>query len=172
MTFEEFLIRKKIDPVQLKTAEPELFSEFNNHYGQMGAKSFDHSKKFWFNKLRRAYHLKEEPKSAKDVVEVNQLASQAEPLISPTLEATGYKPRFKTGAKPPSAEPTTAGENQDEPAVAKPAYKLGFKPPISEFTEEHKSEEKTENITSEEPPKPAYKPKFKPSVTKPPENAD
>lgn len=62
MTFEEFLIKKKIDPVQLKNTEQALFSEFSSNFNEMGEKSFDHSKKFWFNKLRRANPLKEVPK--------------------------------------------------------------------------------------------------------------
>lgn len=101
MTFEEFIAKKKIDLAQFKTAEPGLFSEFQNHYSQMGAKSFDHSKKFLFNKLRRTYHLKEEPKPAivQEPVEVNKIASQAEPLLSPTVAATVYTPRFRGGGK-------------------------------------------------------------------------
>ena len=84
MTFEEFLVKKKIDLAQFKTAEPGLFLEFESHYSQMGEKSFDHSKKFLFNKLRRAYHLKEEPKPlvAQEKIEVNEIASQAEPLCT------------------------------------------------------------------------------------------
>ena len=68
MTFEEFFIKKKIDLVQLKSAEPGLFSEFKSHFELMGEKSFDQVKKFWFNKLRRSYHLKEEPKPAKETI--------------------------------------------------------------------------------------------------------
>ena len=94
MTFEEFLLKKKIYPAQLQLAESALFSEFNSHFNQMGEKSFDHSKKFWFNKLRRLYHLKEEPKAPKEANGINRLASQAEPLISPTIQATGYTPKF------------------------------------------------------------------------------
>jgi len=172
MTFEEFLIKKKIDPIQLITAEPALFSEFNNHYGQMGEKSFDHSKKFWFNKLRRAYHLKEEPKPAKEIVEINQLASQAEPLISPTLEATGYKPRFRSSASSLPAAPTQPDEKTASSGISKPAYKPRFKAPISESAEEKKTQEKTENTISEEPPEASYKPRFKPSIVKPPQKED
>ena len=102
MTFEEFLTKKKIDLIQFKSAEPVLFSEFRDHYNQMGAKSFDHSKKFLFNKLRRSYQLKEEPKPipVKEAIEVNELASQAETLLSPTVEATIYTPRFKPSSIP------------------------------------------------------------------------
>ena len=163
MTFEEFLIKKKIDAVQLKTAEPALFSEFNNHYDQMGEKSFDHSKKFWFNKLRRFYHLKEEPKPAKEIVEINQLASQAEPLISPTLQATGYRPRFKSGVSDPAVN-TQPAENTEASPV-KPAYKPRFKaqaPP----QEKSLAEEIENDIKSDEQPKPAYKPRFRAQIIK------
>lgn len=57
MTFEEFFHKKKIDLLALKQAEPALFEEFKNHYEQMGEKSFDHTKKYWFNKLRRGFPI-------------------------------------------------------------------------------------------------------------------
>ena len=163
MTFEEFLIKKKIDAVQLKAAEPALFSEFNNHYDQMGEKSFDHSKKFWFNKLRRSYHLKEEPKPAKEIVEINQLASQAEPLISPTLVATGYRPRFKSQVSEPAAN-TQPAENTEASPV-KPAYKPRFKAQVPP-QEKSLAEEIEKDIKSDEQPKPAYKPRFRAQIIK------
>ncbi|WP_411275396.1 hypothetical protein [Daejeonella sp.] len=126
MTFEEFIIKKKIDLAEFKTAEPELFFEFQNHFQQMGAKSFDHSKKFLFNKLRRAYHLKEEPKPAieSQVIEVNKIASQAEPLLSPTVEATVYTPRFRAGG---IAKPAQNTEKPDAVKSDKPVYTPRFK---------------------------------------------
>jgi hypothetical protein len=63
MTFEEFFIKKKIDLDALHKAEPALYEEFKLHYAEMGPKSFDHTKKYWFNNLRKLYHLKEEPKT-------------------------------------------------------------------------------------------------------------
>mgnify|MGYP001410721695 CR=1 FL=1 len=78
MTFEEFLIKKKIDAIQLKAKEQAFFSEFESHFLQMGEKSFDHSKKFWFNKLRRAYHLKEEPKPVKEEVKTVETPASAQ----------------------------------------------------------------------------------------------
>lgn len=60
MTFEEFFLKKKIDLVELKKNESKLYEKFYSHYEQMGPKSFDHTKKFWFNKLRRKYPLKKE----------------------------------------------------------------------------------------------------------------
>ena len=131
MTFEEFLLKKKIDPAKFQVAEPTLFSEFNSHFQQMGEKSFDHSKKFWFNKLRRTYHLKEEPKIPKEVNEINQLASQAGPLISPTIQATGYTPRYKPKVASAESESTNpVSISADEKLQEKPVYKPRFTPRI------------------------------------------
>ena len=57
MTFEEFFSKKKINLTELKKAEPILYADFQSHYEQMGEKSFDYTKKYWFNKLRRTYPL-------------------------------------------------------------------------------------------------------------------
>lgn len=64
MTFEEFFQKKKIDLVALGTERPALLDEFRKHFEAMGEKSFDHTKKYWFNKLRRAYPLDSPRKSA------------------------------------------------------------------------------------------------------------
>ncbi len=88
MTFEEFFQKKKIDLVQLELNEKELFEEFRAHYEVMGPKSFDHTKKFRFNKLRLKYPLKEEP------------VKKAEPSAE-GAEKTAYKPMFRRpGAAP------------------------------------------------------------------------
>lgn len=181
MTFEEFLIKKKIDLAQFQNAEPVLFSEFRKHYSHMGPKSFDHTKKFLFNKLRRAYHLKEEPKPlpAKDVIEVNEIASQAEPLLSPTIEATVYTPRFRAGgtAKKENAEsPKLKSESESESKEqasgnqAKPAYTPRFKPQPAKSPEAIPAEEA--KATSSEPAKTAFKPRFKPGMTGTPPKED
>lgn len=164
MTFEEFLIKKKIDPALLENAEPSLFSEFRNQYDQMGGKSFDHSKKFWFNKLRRSYHLAEVPKPALHS-EAVPLTEQAQaPASPPVTGTTGYTPRFKAKITSEAAAPDIIPP-EAEPAP-KPAYKPRFKaaaPPVQDNPD--KKEEAGENAP--EPPKPVYKPRFKPKVTKP-----
>src|ERR1700761_885757 len=103
MDFEEFFAKKKIDLAALGKAEPGLLSEFRTHFEQMGEKSFDHTKKYWFNKLRLSYHLAPELKEEKVAI-ANPLAEQT---ITETLSETsapasvGFKPRFKAGmAKP------------------------------------------------------------------------
>src|SRR3569833_862171 len=99
MTFDEFFTKKKIDLTALGKAEPALFSEFRSHFEQMGEKSFDHTKKYWFNKLRLQYHLAPEVKEEK-VRTANPLAEQT---ITETLEEgppaqkVGFTPRFKAG---------------------------------------------------------------------------
>jgi hypothetical protein len=110
MTFEEFLIKKKIDPVQLKNAEQDFFNEFKSHFNEMGEKSFDHSKKFWFNKLRRANPLPEEIKVEPKIEESRNTISEQKVALSSLPEngnkivnqqeesekpKTAFKPRFK-----------------------------------------------------------------------------
>jgi hypothetical protein len=151
MTFEEFFKKKKIDLGLLKVAEPVLFAEFESHYTQMGEKSFDHTKKYWFNQLRRIYHTPEEIKVEKVIIE-NQLAEQTiTDSITEKVETTpapkvGFVPRFKAGLTKPVEEAAT-------PAEAKP---------------ETPKEEENPAATGEAP-KPAvgFKPRFKAGVTKP-----
>jgi hypothetical protein len=184
MTFEEFLIKKKIDPVQLKNTEQALFSEFNSHFNEMGEKSFDHSKKFWFNKLRRANPLKEEPKpetitTASPISSIN-LAAKTPPSKEDQIqkeevggEVTNPKPAFKPRFKaniitPPQEQHTDAVSSIQAEAVdpekPKPAYKPRFKAAVP-VTEEPKVENNTEDIPEQIIlPKPAYKPRFKPAM--------
>jgi len=164
MTFEEFFKKKKIDLVQLKVAEPVLFAEFENHYAQMGEKSFDHTKKYWFNNLRRLYHTPEEVKVEKVKIE-NPLAEQTiTESITEKVEASpapkvGFTPRFKAGATKPASEatPETPKEERTSPAV------------VGVVTDNPVTEDNS--AASEEAPKPkvGFTPRFKAGVTKPAE---
>jgi len=172
MTFEEFFRKKRIDLAALGKAEPALLSEFKTHFEQMGEKSFDHTKKYWFNKLRLTYHLAPEPRVEKVIIE-NALAEQT---ITDVLSETtpppanvGFKPRFKPGmgkpAEVPPAEEKTP-EESTEPTVPPPAN-VGFKPrfkagvtkpaePAAEQTEEPKTDPPIEDKPAESTePKPA-----------------
>lgn len=57
MSFEEFFNKKKINLVLFEKEEPELLLKLKSEYEEMGPKSFDHSKKFWFNKWRLKYRV-------------------------------------------------------------------------------------------------------------------
>lgn len=135
MTFEEFLIKKKIDAVQLKAKEQTFFSEFESHFFQMGEKSFDHSKKFWFNKLRRAYHLKEEPKPAKEEAKIEEIPASAQEKPATEVinqEKSAYVPRFKAAIKvTEKVEDTNLNKEPESDEKAKPVYKPRFKPGLT-----------------------------------------
>ncbi|MBC8052060.1 MAG: hypothetical protein H7Y13_03250 [Sphingobacteriaceae bacterium] len=157
MTFEEFFAKKKVDLVQFEKAEPVLYTEFKSHFGAMGGKSFDHTKKFWFNKLRRLYHLTL-PEKAVTQVET-AIASQAEPLSSPTIEQKpAFTPRFKS-ANINKTEQTPEPEQETKP-VAKPAFRPRNIPAKAPETTTSESETPAS-------PAPAKTPGFKPRNIKP-----
>ncbi|HEY4327957.1 MAG TPA: hypothetical protein VGN20_28495 [Mucilaginibacter sp.] len=175
MTFEEFFSKKRIDLLALNKAEPALFSEFKTHFHQMGEKSFDHTKKYWFNKIRRQFPLAPEVKTEKVHI-ANPLAEQTitESLIeavapSPKL---GFVPKFKMGNMPkPAANEDKKDEVADAPipenkpaesAEPKAAYVPKFKmKPKVETTESKPEADSTPTLSENTDPKPAYVPKFK-----------
>lgn len=141
MTFDEFFKKKRIDLTALQQAEPVLFSEFKAHFEQMGEKSFDHTKKYWFNKIRRQFPLAAEVKTDKPHI-ANPIAEQTiTESLTDIASATqspkvGFVPRFKAPGIPTSAvDDRKEGVPPDthitgspapvEPAASKPA---GFVP--------------------------------------------
>jgi hypothetical protein len=183
MLFEEFFKKKKINLQTFEQAEPALFSEFKIHYEQMGEKSFDHTKKYWFNKLRLRFPAPPEVKVEKVAIE-NPLAEQTitESLIESSFPPPniGFKPKFKAGMTKP-AEPTPEESKQETPS-ATPPPNIGFKPkfragvtkpaepvPNTEpATEPEKPAESSEQATNA--PALGFKPKFKAGITKPAES--
>jgi hypothetical protein len=140
MTFEEFFKKKRIDLAALEQGEATLFSEFKTNYEQVGEKSFDHTKKYWFNKLRRQFPLAIEVKTEKAHI-ANPLAEQTitESLSETSIEnpspKLGFVPKFRTGNMPKSVvipeEKTeeisnTTTEKPGEGVEVKPAYKPRF----------------------------------------------
>ncbi|WP_342646214.1 hypothetical protein [Mucilaginibacter sp. CSA2-8R] len=190
MLFEEFFKKKKISLDALQQGDPGLFSEFKLHYEQMGEKSFDHTKKFWFNKLRHQYPLPPEIKAEKLRSE-NQIAEQtvADTLTEPSPQTQapklGFTPKFKTQAAPPmppvtetpKAEPAAADkppkEGVDKPAAYKPRFQAKNIP--AKPADNIGNDEPDENATAlpnapvgEQPEAPAkigFKPRFKAGVT-------
>lgn len=151
LTFDEFMKKKKIDLIAMQQGEPALFDEFKKHYSEMGEKSFDHTKKYWFNKLRRQYHLAPEIPAEK-LRNENKLAEQTitDTLTSPpaanapseeqpaTYQAkpkVGFTPKFRAANAPKPEEdaqqPQAEHPAEDTPSKEKPAAappKLGFTP--------------------------------------------
>ena len=191
MTFEEFFKKKRIDLTALDAGESSLFIELKNHFEQMGEKSFDYTKKYWFNKLRRQFPLAIELKTEKPHI-ANPLAEQTiteslteavTPLPSPKL---GFVPKFKAGNMPkPAVSPDEKNdersgapviestESPSETAAAPPSPKLGFvpkfkagnmpKPAVSanEKKDEPLSAPAVENAPAEEPAE--SRPAYKPT---------
>ncbi|MEO7213799.1 hypothetical protein [Mucilaginibacter sp.] len=180
MTFEEFFQKKRIDLTSLQVGEPALFFEFKTHFEQMGEKSFDHTKKYWFNKLRLLYHLAPEQKPEKMHLE-NRLAEQT---ILETLTESIPEPSKPVeskvesqGSKGEETE-TIAESSTPKPAGFKPRFNPKMVAPKAE-TKEGKVVEPTQPgatpvaatpVSSAEPlaPKPAgFKPRFNAKVMAP-----
>ena len=186
MTFEEFFKKKRIDLTALEQGEAALFSEFKTHFEQMGEKSFDHTKKYWFNKLRRQFPLAIEVKTEKPHI-ANPLAEQtiteslSETVIETPPPRLGFVPKFKAGNM---AKPTENVDHKkespattDETAPATSSQKLGFVPKFkaANMLKDDKSVDDKKEVPPNTPPaesapeekpvenseaKPTYKPRF------------
>ncbi|WP_286843328.1 MULTISPECIES: hypothetical protein [Sphingobacterium] len=182
MTFEEFFIKKKIDLKALKAADEPLFEEFKAHYSAMGEKSFDHSKKCWFNKLRKSFHLaEEETVIAKPVEKQVTPDASSETSSIPTAKPAGFKPRFKApyAAVKDEAQATSKQEIADSaestpdsiPTGFKPRFKAGVTKAPDAAASTPASEETTDEATTAAPKPTGFKPRFKAGVTKAPDAA-
>ena len=182
MTFEEFFIKKKIDLKALKAADEPLFEEFKAHYSAMGEKSFDHSKKFWFNKLRKSFHLaEEETVIAKPVEKQVTPDASSETSSIPTAKPAGFKPRFKapSAAVKDEAQATSKQEIADSAESTPDSIPTGFKPrfkaPSAAVKDEAQATSKQEIADSAESTPDSiptgFKPRFKAGVTKAPDPA-
>ncbi|EOR93230.1 hypothetical protein ADIARSV_3649 [Arcticibacter svalbardensis MN12-7] len=155
MTFEEFFTKKRINLELMAEADPTLYTEFKSHFNLMGEKSFDHSKKFWFNKLRHLYHLAIVPKDKPVVIEPN-LAAQAEPLQSPTIEIT--QPVAKPGFKPRHLKAPSLISDEVKDPDARPGTNAVTDPFAAAISKIDEAE------GSIEVKKPAFKPRFSSKV--------
>jgi hypothetical protein len=77
MTFEEYLISKKIDGVAFQATEPALWNEWNKLFEQMSPSSFTSQKLYLINPIRRKYQLKVE------VTETPKPIVAAKPVMKP-----------------------------------------------------------------------------------------
>ncbi len=181
LTFDEFFKKKRIDLIALQQAEAALFAEFKVHYEQMGEKSFDHTKKYWFNKIRRKFPLAPEVKTEKAHT-ANPLAEQTiteslgEQAPAASTPKVGFTPKFRAAGIP---KPATEDKKEELPpvlnmpveqpaenAAAKPAgfvprFKMKPKPATEEIAPEADNIPQATENAEPEAPKPAYIPKFK-----------
>src|SRR5690606_35661532 len=166
VTFEEFFTKKKIDVSLLQADNRPLYDDFRLHYALMGEKSFDHTKKFWFNKLRRQYPL---PKAAPEQAERADTQGQADRQRTNTVAAPLQKEETSehTSGGPTSAtRQNVLSDSQNKPTGFKPRFKSGV---TNSAEPQSPAEQKSDAATQQDNPvsKPAgFKPRFKPGVTK------
>lgn len=173
MTFEEFFQKKKIDLLVFGSERPALLAEFREHFEAMGEKSFDHTKKYWFNKLRKSYPLKElpAPKTATRPAAAPSTSAPAASGAGGTASnppKPGFKPRFKAGKTAVTPKPEQPGLQQpgpEQPGLQQPGPQ---QPAQKESPDTNKEDPHSVKAEGEQPksPKPAYKPRFKPGVTR------
>lgn len=58
MTFEEYLLSKKIEENQFKQREPSRYAEWKTEFEVMHPESFTTRKKFLINEIRRKYLMR------------------------------------------------------------------------------------------------------------------
>ena len=178
MTFEEFFIKKRINLTLLQRAEPDLYEEFRVHYSQMGEKSFDHIKKYWFNRLRKDFLLEvvETPKSSGTADIVERAVGEDKKRIegrgsaeAAKVGSLGFKPRFKAGTV--SEKKMDKPEVVETPASSPPTEKvpgasgqLGFKPRFKAGSIAAKNKPETEEAVVTTKPV-GFKPRFKAGKT-------
>lgn len=85
MTFEEYLVGKKIDPVLFREGEPALWSSWERDFAQLHPASFTAQKLYLINTLRRKYHLKVSTPQAGHVPAAEKPANKpsARPIVRP-----------------------------------------------------------------------------------------
>src|SRR5690606_6372147 len=184
VTFEDFFAKKKIDLKALKDDNQELYQEFYAHYHVMGEKSFDHTKKFWFNKLRKSYKLHEpeqlEKKAKPESLVDDSTASPVHVTLkkentsdTETSKPAGFKPRFKSSltkttpsAEENSTQESTPSETTDanKPAGFKPRFKAGVTK-TTPSAEENSTQESTPSETTDANKPAGFKPRFKAGIT-------
>ena len=84
MTFEEYLVSKKIDSKGFKESEPERWEEWSTLFSMVHPNNFTTQKLNLINSIRRKYKLKEE--------EIVSDKASAKPAAKPVMRP---KPKFK-----------------------------------------------------------------------------
>ncbi len=163
LTFADFFAKKKIDIKALKKADPELYQEFASHYELMGEKSFDHSKKFWFNKLRKNFLLEEVVVNASPQTPMQDTARTPLKVEGTSSKPAGFRPKIKIALNNTTSEANAKGENEASGELeTKSTYQAKHKPQSA--TEIAPSAEKPEATRHEEvttAPPSGFKPRFK-----------
>lgn len=152
MTFEEYCIKKKIDPENFRKNEPDKWSSFSRIFDQVSENSFTQQKKFLLNDLRKSYPYIEKEKE----IGVSSVESESKPVSSrPKIKPNIVKKEKESGDQ--SLESGEEKKSVNKPASAKPKIKPIIKPVV-------KKEEERSMEGGEEKKAASVKPKIKPII--------
>jgi hypothetical protein len=181
MTFEEFFLKKKIDLNKLKQANDGLYTQFKSHFTLMGEKSFDHTKKYWFNRLRKDFRLSEEEEERlkalnQKIVAPTAVEAKAAETEAVAAKPTGFKPKFKAASLAPketqtpeeektASEPVSGTATVAKPAGFKPRFKAGATPIKNEEVKSEEPQAIPETQESKSSAPVGFKPRFKAGAT-------
>jgi hypothetical protein len=84
MTFQEYCLKKKIDPELFQKSDPSRYQEWERIFDQVHPDSFTEQKKFLINETRRKYLLKE--KDTAQAPEAEKPKTAARPVFKPKLQ--------------------------------------------------------------------------------------
>jgi hypothetical protein len=82
VTWEEYLISKKIDSATFRQAEPERWQNWQREFEQINPNSFTSQKLYLINPIRRKYPLKAGP----EIKTAEPAASRPKPVIRPKFK--------------------------------------------------------------------------------------
>jgi hypothetical protein len=172
VSFEEYLLSKKIDSASFKSSESLLWQTWEVEFNQMHPQSFTSQKLYLINPIRLRYPLKVEKVNLEAQEIEKPIVAQASEVSKPAIpKPTVVKPKL-----PPAPKPNEGGEeNASEvkkpakPVMAKPVLaKPKLTPPASSAGTNSRDEEVEKPISKPAMPKPVLaKPKMvvpKPSV--------
>lgn len=91
MSFEDYLVEKKIDTNAFQSGEPERWKEWNTIFVELSPASFTAQKLYLINPIRRKYPLK-------NISEPRKTEATAE-SIRPDQKPAGVKPVFRPKMK-------------------------------------------------------------------------
>lgn len=120
MTFEEYLVSKKIEPGLFKDAEPKLFQEWKNEFGQVHPNSFTAQKLYLINPIRRKYVLKQEMKT---VVVADDRVKAEEKIIGEQAKTAGSNENSNQLEQKPESLPDNKPAPSPGVKPARPVFK-------------------------------------------------
>jgi hypothetical protein len=102
VTFQEYLVSKKIDAKAFSAAEPALFAAWESEFGQMHPNSFTVQKLNLINPIRRKYLLPvQETPTVKNLAgeEQRQQVPETQPKVTPASPPKVPRPMIKPKPK-------------------------------------------------------------------------